>query len=70
MNFLGKTTKSLGNIFHKGSGYARNIFSSGIDGLQKVAPIGAMVATGLGHPEVAAGLITAAKYGGEIKKIL
>lgn len=61
--------KSAGVLF-KGIKGGRQLFSSGVDVLKKVAPIGSVVATSLGHPEVGAGLLAAAKYGDQIKQLL
>ena len=61
--------KSKGLLFNGIKG-GRQLFSSGVDVLKKVAPVGSVIATSLGHPEIAAGLLTAAKYGDQIKQLL
>jgi hypothetical protein len=67
MNLFGK---SVGGLFKNGIKGGRQLFSSGVDVLKKVAPVGSVIATSLGHPEIAAGLMTAAKYGDQIKQLL
>lgn len=62
--------KSAGSLFRNGIKGGRQLFSSGVDVLKKVAPIGSVVATSLGHPEIGAGLLAAANYGDQIKQLL
>jgi len=62
--------KSAGSLFKNGIKGGRQLFSSGVDVVKKIAPIGSVIATSLGHPEIAAGLLATAKYGDQIKQLI